>query len=59
MTLDETTIKVRHKVTKELSDCLLICFVNRYVDVLPDRNLEGGDQESWSFDDIQLFINLN
>lgn len=58
MTLDEVTIKVRHKVTKELVDCLLICFVNRYVDVLPDRNLEGGNQESWSFDEIELFINL-
>lgn len=58
MTLDETKIKVRHKVTHVLADCLLICFVNRYVDVLPERNLEGGDQESWSFDEIELFINL-
>lgn len=42
-----------HKL-KELEDVLLICFVNEYVDVLPDRNLEGGSQESWSFKDIVL-----
>lgn len=33
---------------------LLICFVNKYVDVLPERNLEGGSQESWGFEEIEL-----
>lgn len=43
-----------NKKTKELLPVLLICFVNQYVDVMPDRNLEGGNQESWPFDDIEL-----
>ena len=49
-------IKLRayNKKTREMCAVLLICFVNKYVDVLPERNLEGGSQESWSFDDIEL-----
>ena len=52
----ERSIKFRawNKKLKEMETVLLICFVNRYVDVLPFRNLEGGLQESWSFDDIEL-----
>lgn len=46
--------KAYNKKTKEVEPVLLICFVNRYVDVLPERNLEGGSQESWEFDDIEL-----
>lgn len=56
--LDLIELKARHKKTGELCSVLLICFVNRYVDVLPDRNLEGGEQESWSFNDIELFSKL-
>lgn len=44
-----------NRITKQKCLVLLICFVNRYVDVLPDENLEGGDQESWSFDHIDLY----
>ncbi len=43
-----------NKTTKEIEPVLLICFVNKYVDVLPERNLEGGSQESWKFEDIEL-----
>jgi uncharacterized phage protein (TIGR01671 family) len=43
-----------NKRTKELCPVLLICFINQYVDVMPERNLEGGNQESWSFDEIEL-----
>lgn len=56
--IDLMQFKAMHKKTMEMSDVLLICFVNRYVDVLPERNLEGGDQESWNFDDIDLFVKL-
>ncbi len=45
-----------HKANKEMEPVLLICFVNRYVDVLPERNLEGGNQESWSFDDVEIMM---
>lgn len=43
-----------HKENKELEPVLLICYVNWYVNVLPDRNLEGGNQEEWRFSDIVL-----
>lgn len=43
-----------NKETKEMEPVLLICFVNWYVNVLPERNLEGGDQEEWKFSDIVL-----
>lgn len=46
-----------NKKTKEMEYVLLICFVNKYVDVLPERNLEGGMQESWKFDEIELMKN--
>lgn len=44
-----------NKISKETEKVLLICFINRYVDVLPERNLEGGSQETWMFDDIDLY----
>lgn len=49
-----------NRKTKEMEPVLLICFVNEYVNVLPERNLEGGNQEEWSFSDIELlpFIGL-
>lgn len=47
-----------NKNTKQKCEVLLMCFVNRYVDVLPLENLEGGDQESWSFDDITLYAKI-
>lgn len=52
----EQQLKLRawNKKTKELEPVLLICFVNRYVDVLPGRNLEGGEQEQWDFATIEL-----
>ena len=50
----EIKYKAYHKILHEMCNVLLICFVNRYVDVLPYRNLEGGTQESWGFDDISL-----
>lgn len=56
--IDLMKFRARHKKTGEFESVLLICFVNRYVDVLPERNLEGGDQESWNFDDIDLFVKL-
>lgn len=43
-----------NKETKEIEPVLLICFVNWYVNVLPERNLEGGNQEEWKFSDIVL-----
>lgn len=39
---------------QEMQDVLQIDFVNKCVFVLPERNLEGGNQEEWSFDDIVL-----
>lgn len=32
---------------------LLVCFVNRYVNVLPEENLEGGNQEEWPFNELE------
>lgn len=58
MTLDNIHILVRHKETGLKSNVLLIDFVNRVVDVLPDDELEGGNQIEWSFDDIEMFIKL-
>jgi len=58
MIIDEITFKARHKKSLELCNVLLICFVNRYVDVLPESELEGGNQVSWSFDEIDLFIKI-
>lgn len=49
-----THFRAFNKKTKQMCHVLLICFVNKYVDVLPDENLEGGSQESWSFDEIVL-----
>ncbi len=42
------------KETGQMEFVLLIDFVNKYVDVLPEANLEGGNQESWAFDEIEL-----
>lgn len=50
----ETHFRAWNKKTKQLEPVLLICFVNKYVDVLPEQNLEGGSQESWGFQDIEL-----
>src|SRR5687767_5726223 len=43
-----------HKEKKIMCVVLLICFVNEYVNVLPDYQLEGGNQEEWKFDEIEL-----
>lgn len=56
--IDLMQFKARHKTTGEMCDVLLICFVNRYVDVLPDSELEGGNQVEWKFDEIDLFVKL-
>lgn len=32
----------------------LVDFNNRVVEVLPERNLENGDCETWSIDEIEL-----
>lgn len=46
--------RARHKQSGETEPVLLICFINQYVNVLPERNLEGGNQEEWRFDEIDL-----
>lgn len=56
--IDKIQLRARHKKTGENESVLLIDFVNRYVDVLPESQLEGGNQVSWNFDDIDLFIKL-
>ena len=50
-----TTLNVtcKRKDWDKAQSVLLICFVNRYVDVLPEENLEGGNQEHWSFNDLE------
>lgn len=50
----EIAYRAWHKQKKIMCDVLLICFVNRYVDVLPEDQLEGGTQEEWKFDEIEL-----
>lgn len=52
--MKEIMYRAWNKKTKQMEHVLLICFVNKYVDVLPERNLEGGSQESWGFEDIEL-----
>lgn len=56
--INSINLFVRHKKTKELMHVLLICFVNRYVDVLPENNLEGGEVESLSFHEVEFFNNI-
>lgn len=50
----EIAYRAWHKQKKIMCDVLLICFVNRYVDVLPEDQLEGGTQEEWKFEEIEL-----
>lgn len=50
----EILFRAWHKQKKIMCDVLLICFVNRYVNVLPEYQLEGGNQEEWRFDEIEL-----
>lgn len=45
-------IRAHHKPTGQKCDVLLICFVNKYVDVMPESELEGGNQASWPFSEI-------
>lgn len=47
-------LRAWNRKTKQMEFVLLICFVNKYVDVLPERNLEGGSQETWGFEDVEL-----
>lgn len=54
--MDNLQVKARHKQSGEVCDVLLVCFVNRYVNVLPESELEGGDQVEWTFDEIEIFI---
>jgi hypothetical protein len=50
----EILFRAWHKQKKIMCDVLLTCFVNRYVNVLPEYQLEGGNQEEWRFDEIEL-----
>lgn len=52
--MDNLKFRAFHKKSGEIENVLLICFVNRYVDVLPEAELEGGNIVSWSFDEIEL-----
>lgn len=52
--MKEIRFRAFHIEKRIWCDVLLICFVNRYVNVLPEYQLEGGNQEEWSFDEINL-----
>lgn len=56
--LESIRILAQHKRTKEMCEVLLIDRINKYVDVLPESELEGGNQVSWNFEDINIFIKL-
>lgn len=50
----EIRFRAINKKTKETCEVFLISFVNGYVEVLPDCELEGGTTQYWMFDDIDL-----
>ncbi len=43
-----------NKNTKELCDVSLVCFINRYVHVLPESPIDRSCQQEWKFEDIVL-----
>lgn len=52
-------LRAYHKKSGHTEDVLLICFVNKYVDVLPEYELEGGNQLTWKFSEIELWQNVD
>lgn len=53
---EDFSIHAYNKRTQQQAQVLLICFVNQYVDVMPESELEGGSQVSWEFNDIILTL---
>ncbi len=54
----EIVFFARHKRLDVVELVLMIDMVNRCVFVLPESELEGGNQIEWSFDEIELSMDI-